>query len=255
MRKPADITGQKFNRLTVLGPAPRNGRKFPHWHCRCDCGNETVAQGSAIKNGHTKSCGCWNMEKIHERNLKHGHAHEGKISPTYTTWASMVNRCANPNEPSYGRYGGRGIQVCERWLSFPNFLTDMGEKPAGRYSIERDDYNGNYEPDNCRWATDKEQARNKSNNRLITFDGQTKCVGEWSEITGLHPMTIIYRLNKGATPEEALSQKKKNGPRMVEYRGRNLSVTEWGRLIGKKAGTISTQLSRGYPLERILGEI
>lgn len=255
MRKPEDLTGRRFNRLTVLGPAPREGYRFPRWYCRCDCGTEKIFFGAAIKNGHTKSCGCWNMEKIHERNLKHGHAHEGKISSTYTTWASMVNRCTNPNEPSYGRYGGRGIQVCDRWLSFPNFLADMGEKPAGRYSIERDDFNGNYEPGNCRWATDKEQARNKSNNRLVTFNGQTKCVGEWAEITGLPNSTIQYRLDNGATAEAALSQEKKTGPRMIEYRGRTMSVTEWARYIRKNPITVSTQLKRGWPLERILGDV
>jgi hypothetical protein len=257
MRKPEDLTGRKFNRWTAIELGERTGKgRPPRWLCRCECGKEQLVFAAALKNGHSKSCGCWNMEKIQERNYKHGHSpSSGGFSSTYTTWSSMVSRCTNPNEPAYARYGGRGISVCPEWLDFANFLKDMGEKPRGRYSIDRIDFNRGYEKSNCRWATDKEQARNKSSNRLITFNGETKCVGEWSEVTGIHPMTIIYRLNKGASPEEALSQEKKSGPRIIEYRGRTMSVTEWGRLIGKKPGTISTQLSRGYPLERILGEI
>lgn len=217
MRKPEDLSGRKFNRWTAisLGEGTGPGRP-PRWLCRCECGTEQLVFAAALKRGHSKSCGCWNMEKIQERNYKHGHSpSSGGFSSTYTTWSSMVNRCTNPNEPSYGRYGGRGVTVCNEWLNFSNFLADMGEKPeaaSGRYSLDRIDFNQGYEKANCRWATDKEQARNKSSNRLITSKGETKCVSEWAEITGIHPMTIIYRLNKGASPEEALSQEKNPAP-------------------------------------------
>lgn len=126
-----------------------------------------------------------------------------KQSPLYVTWARMLGRCRNPNNTKYPQYGGRGISVCERWHTFVSFAEDMGPKPDGM-SLDRIDVNGNYEPGNCRWATDQEQQRNKNNNRLLTLDGQTKCVTEWAELCGLKESTIRERLRKGWDAKDVL---------------------------------------------------
>ena len=123
---------------------------------------------------------------------------------TYKSWCHMKERCLNEGNQDYPDYGGRGIQVCDRWLSFENFYADMGEKPRGRYSIDRLDTDGGYEPSNCRWATDKQQARNKRNNRAIEFNGRTQLLVEWSQETGVRQETIRYRLKHGWSVADAL---------------------------------------------------
>jgi len=123
----------------------------------------------------------------------HGHTARGESSPTYQAWAAMRHRCLRPSNPRFADYGGRGITVCERWSSFAAFLSDMGERPNGM-QIDRIDNDGNYEPSNCRWATAKEQTRNRRNNRLLTIDGATKCLAQWSELSGVGYAVIRARL-------------------------------------------------------------
>lgn len=124
----------------------------------------------------------------------------------YGVWNMMIQRCTNPRNRSYKNYGGRGIEVCERWLgSFGNFYADMGPRPSNKYSIERIDNNKPYGPDNCRWATMNEQARNRSNNHFVDFDGERKTIAEWSEITGLTPHLIHQRISLGWDIRRALT--------------------------------------------------
>src|SRR5215510_2760970 len=122
----------------------------------------------------------------------------------YKTWRSMKERCLNPKNPSYKCYGGRGIKICERWLSFENFLADMGDKPLG-LTLERKDNNGDYTPENCYWATAKEQARNRGTNRYLTYNGITKTLTEWAEEKGMSPAALARRLNAEWSLEEALT--------------------------------------------------
>lgn len=116
----------------------------------------------SLRSGHTQSCGCYFLEVCHERNLTHGATREGRFSPEYQSWVGMIARCENPRKQHWAHYGGRGIRVCARWRkSFEAFFADMGRKPAPNHSIDRIDVDGNYEPGNCRWATQAEQIKNR----------------------------------------------------------------------------------------------
>ena len=158
--KKYDLKGKKFFKLLVINSLPeRSAKRDILWLCDCDCGNTTVAIGSELRAGHKRSCGCLFKEVLIERTTTHGHTKNKKISPTYVSWYSMKTRCTNKNSIHFRHYGGRGISLCESWMKFENFLADMGERPVGK-SIDRIDVNGNYEPSNCRWATQFEQVTN-----------------------------------------------------------------------------------------------
>ena len=204
-----DLTSQTFNRWTVIQREPNSARNQTRWLCRCACGTERVLYGMALRHGYSRSCGCLKIEETVRRSTKHGHSPLNGSSPTYHSWAGMIARCTNPKHSSYRRYGGRNISVCKQWFDFVNFLADMGEKPQGR-SIERRDRHGNYEPKNCYWATPTQQARNKSNNTLLTLNGKTKTIAEWAEITGLHYSAISYRIHHGWSHERALTTPSRN---------------------------------------------
>ena len=157
-----NISGMRFGRLVAIDP-DKTGKKVK-WNCICDCGKKSKVDGSKLRSGETKSCGCLvselQSERAIKRNTKHGHNKVGRQSPTHKSWTAMLHRCRAPKYSDYKNYGGRGITVCERWKVFENFLADMGERPKGK-TLDRIDVNGNYEPSNCRWATLSEQQRNK----------------------------------------------------------------------------------------------
>lgn len=159
MQRLIDLTGQKFDLLTVMRMAGKNEWGKILWLCNCDCGKEKTIIGASLKNGRTQSCGCKHKAIVSNYNTKHGHNKDNRPSPTYNSWHSMIQRCTNPNHCRWKYYGGRGISVCKSWRRFDNFLRDMGKRPVGK-SIDRIDTNGNYCPSNCRWATPSQQQKN-----------------------------------------------------------------------------------------------
>jgi hypothetical protein len=163
-----------------------------------------VKSGSLLK-GQSKSCGCLRDELAAERvvamNSRHGLSH----TRTHRAWAGMKDRCYRPSNPAYHRYGGRGIHVCWRWLYFDNFLADMGECPSPNHSIDRRDNDKGYNPDNCYWATWHEQQNNRSNNRRVTWNGETLTVMQWSRRTGINRRTIEQRLSKNLPLERVFT--------------------------------------------------
>ncbi|TJU85615.1 MAG: hypothetical protein E5Y10_24660 [Mesorhizobium sp.] len=162
-RRFIDMRGKRCGRLTVISYAGRPKPSRHMWFCKCDCGRTTIANGDALRKGSSQSCGCLRAELSAERRLKHG----ATLTREYNTWVGMKDRCYNPQNPKYDRYGGRGIAVCDWWIdSFEHFIADMGLRPGPGYSIDRIENDGNYEPDNCRWATPIEQARNRGGQRV-----------------------------------------------------------------------------------------
>lgn len=197
-----DLTGMTFGRLTVIGTCGKRGRNY-YWNCICSCGRSHVAKGGSLGEGSISSCGCLKKEGLTTHGLSY--------SRVYKIWRGILNRCKNPNDCNYHRYGAIGINVCERWLKFENFFADMGHNNG--LQIDRIDNDLGYEPGNCRWATRKENMRNRSNNRMLAFRGETKCVSEWEEIVGLRHGTVNERMRLGWTADRALTTpiRRKNG--------------------------------------------
>lgn len=205
-----DLTNKKFGRLLVIGfHSYKNKRPAPYWLCKCDCGQIRVVEGRSLTRGRSSSCGCLNNENTVKRNTTHGYTH----NPTriYKIWIGMVQRCTNKKEPHYKDYGGRGIKVCDKWLnSFENFLADVGERPSLKHSLDRfPDNDGNYEPNNIRWATKKEQQENRRDSIRLTVHGQTALISQWSVISGTNPQTIKTRYFRGYSHEECVYGKNK----------------------------------------------
>jgi hypothetical protein len=222
-----DLTGKRFGELTVVrrdGVRVYRSMSVPLWKCVCDCGNETDVLGPDLRNGHTKSCGC--RRNKNKSTLTHG------LSKTreYCILRAMKDRCYNKKIKAYPYYGGRGISVCERWRvgdgvksSVECFLEDMGPRPSISHSVERRDVDGNYEPSNCYWATQKEQCRNRRNTRWVELDGKKLSLGDAIESVGsdVHYEVAACRLAHGWDLKRALQPETF---RLSEEHKRNLSI-------------------------------
>lgn len=184
----------------VSGNAPRRRATFI-----CHCGNEFIATLNNVKYKSITSCGCYKSKVIKELKTKHGKTG----TPEYEAWEHLRSRCRNEKDAQFHNYGGRGVKVCDEWYdSFESFYRDMGAKPSKKHSIDRyPDMNGNYEPSNCRWATQKQQMNNYRNNVIVEFRGDKKTIMEWSEYTGIDYGCLYWRIVTDKWPlEKALTK-------------------------------------------------
>lgn len=219
---PINMVGQKFGMLTVLRENGRSCNRSIMWECICDCGKKVTIDGVSLRNRHTKSCGCYKKIKKAEMFDNHSILHKR----IYQVWASMKDRCSNPNSQNYKWYGGKGIIVCEEWKnsfeSFYKWALENGYKEdakRGAYTLDRIDTNGNYEPSNCRFVNTKIQSRNKSTTFYLTHNGVTKSLADWSEEVGILATTIDSRIRKHGwsiekaltTPTYSCGRRRKNG--------------------------------------------
>ena len=195
-----DLCGERFGNLVVIRSAgSRNGLRY--WVCQCDCGNEKIVRGGHLQAGNVSSCGC------KRGNKKHG---EYKTR-LYHIWVGMRARCRNPKDQQYDLYGGRGIAVCAEWNDYETFRQwAMSSGYAEHLTIDRINNDDGYNPQNCRWATPREQANNTRKTRLITYNGETHSVSEWARKLGMTQGTLSSRLNKcGWSAEDALRKEVK----------------------------------------------
>jgi transcription initiation factor TFIIIB Brf1 subunit/transcription initiation factor TFIIB len=200
MRK-LNLIDQKFTRLTVVLEAGRDKSGHILYHCICDCGEPRIVSGSDLKGDIIQSCGCLAKENLIQRNTTHGmyHSRENGVRK------AMIARCTNPNHPDWENYGGRGIKICDRWrYSFENFYTDIGPIPPGM-TIDRKDNDGDYEPNNWRFATRKEQANNTRKNHIIKHDNEELTISQWADKKRVSRKTLTCRKQRDWSDERALT--------------------------------------------------
>jgi hypothetical protein len=181
-----DLTGRRFGKLVVVRRKGTVDDTRALWECKCDCGGTSAVRTTALRCGKTVTCGC-----------SHGEKHGLCGSGLYSIWHNMIARCTNPKAAGFKHYGGRGIRVCDRWSGdggLQSFVADMSPRPSPEHEIDRKDSNGNYCPENCRWATRPEQCRNTRRSRLITIDGTTKCMTDWCKEFGRSTTTVTHRI-------------------------------------------------------------
>lgn len=199
--------GEKIGDCVYLHDVDHADRR--HSKFICHCGNEFITRTSRIVSGSSKGCGCLIGKNLIEI-VKHNHPGQThgfckNHRPEYAVWNSMLSRCTNPNNRAYGRYGGRGVKVCHRWYRFEGFISDMGARPSNIHSIERINNDGNYEPENCKWALPDEQRANRPDNRIIEFKGEAKAAFLWGKEYGISGRVILKRIARGWDSERAIT--------------------------------------------------
>ena len=222
-----DLTGKRFGKYTVLEYVGKY-----RWRCRCDCGNEKDILGQSLRRGESNQCNECRLKEFRVGlGKKHGLTSRGNIPHEYAIWTNMRDRCNNPNNPAYKDYGGRGIEVCERWNDCATFIEDMGPRPSRKHSIDRIDNDSGYSPDNCRWATKKQQQRNMRTTAMLEYEGQLVPRIELAERFGIPENTLRGRLNAGMPLEVALTMPRRNRENRDTESGRYMTMnemrTEW----------------------------
>lgn len=256
-----DLVGHQFGRLQVarLGRVVvQQKRRRIFWKCACVCGVEKEVEENALLCGRTTSCGCRKLEMA--KALRRTHGRVGSLE--HRSWGSMIQRCTNPKNPSYKHYGGRGIKICDRWRKFENFLIDMGCRTEGT-TLDRRDTNGDYTPENCRWATRLEQGRNSRRNHLLTLGSETHPISVWAEKTGLSARSIEFRITRSGWPVDValttstealihMAAVNNKRSRRLTFEGKTFCAAEWARETGISPSTLHWRLRSGWSLEEVL---
>lgn len=252
-----DLVGQAFGKLKVISRGDT-----PAWYkCKCSCGNERLARSSELLNGTVKSCGCLFWEVLHEKNSKVGTHHMTKTR-LYRIWYGMRMRCTFTKNRDYMNYGGRGIKYCDQWKHFEPFMEwAFAHGYEEHLTLERVDVNGNYEPDNCKWITGKEQYYNKTTNRYIEHNGEKKTVAQWAKEIGISRQGLRYRLEAGWTINQMLSEKNQGQDRsgsvnaveeQLNINGCQKTIKEWARENGISNQDILRRIKLGWMGEDLL---
>lgn len=211
MNKTKVVLGQKYGRLTPVEVVGKNKFGLLLYKCLCECGNEKIVGSRYLTDGKTVSCGC---KRAKQNGLSD--------SITYKSWKSAKQRCTNPHNHNYKNYGARGITMCKEWLeSFSTFVQDMGERPSVEYTLDRIDVNGDYEPNNCRWATHKQQSNNRRDNVIIYVDGVYLTVAQFTQKYKLNRSNVDYELRRNLPPNEIV--KKYSDVENLKIRRREIS--------------------------------
>lgn len=192
-----DLTNLKFGRLTVLYKTRLSSNNRWLWLCGCVCGNKKEIDGQVLRGGDSNSCGCLDKEQKRNICIQRNTTHGMRDTRIYAAWIDMKTRCNNPRSKAYPWYGARGIRVCPEWESFETFFKDMGHPPSPKHSLDRINSNDMYTKSNCRWVLPTVQQNNRTNNRLITHNGQTQTLQNWSKLTGIPRKTISNRIDRG----------------------------------------------------------
>lgn len=254
-----DFTGQRIGKLLIV----KKSESSDGWICLCDCGNEIIVKSRELKHKNTKSCGCLNNELLRERNKKMA-THRMSNSRLYGIWAKMKVRCTKIENKDYDNYGARGISFYKEWESFEPFMEwAMNNGYNEKLTLDRIDVNGDYEPDNCRWITMKEQASNKRTSRYIEVDGVKRTVAEWARIIGVSRQGLRYRLEAGWSIEDIISEKNQGNPRkkkeyspsrvnMLTIKGITKPMLTWAEEIGITYCSLKSRVEKGWDDDKLL---
>lgn len=254
-----DLTGMQFTKLKVLKRADfrDKARNRILWECECQCENKTIiyVPTERLNSGNTRSCGCLRKETWSKLKLEIAKYPSERGTRIYSIWRAMINRVKNKKSKDYIDYGGRGITVCNEWIGdyyiFKNWALENGYRDD--LSIDRIDVNGNYEPLNCKWSTNIEQANNKRNNVILTYNGLSMNLAQWTEYLGINKNVLSKRLKRGWSIEKTLTTPVKSEDVIIlTYNDMSKTFNEWSDYLDIKAYTLRRRYYDGWSVKEIL---